>query len=223
MATVAQTHRQVKQLYERYRPQTLDQVIGQDKAVKVIKRLSDRGFGGRALWISGASGTGKTTLARIVADSIADEFYVQEYDSADQLSVSEIDKIEQDMHFYAPGKGGRAFIINEAHGLRRASIRKLLGVLERIPEHIVFIFTTTKQGEAKLFDDQIDASPLLSRCVKLELSNQGLAKPFAEHCRDIANRENLNGKPLQSYIKLAARCKNNCRQMLMEIESGVML
>ena len=211
------------QLYEKYRPKTIDDVLGQTKAVKVIQRLIQNGAGGRCFWISGASGTGKTTLARIIADHIADDLYVQEFDSADQLSVSEIDKIERDMHYFAPGKGGRAYIINEAHGLRRSSIRRLLGLLERIPEHCCFVFTTTKEGESGLFEDQIDASPLLSRCAKIELTNQGLAKVFAEHCRAIATKENLNGKPIESYVKLAQKCKNNCRMMLQEIESGNLL
>ena len=211
------------QLYERYRPKTLDDVIGQDKAVKIIARLIQNGAGGRCFWISGISGSGKTTLARIIANSIADDLYVQEFDCADQLSVSALDKLEADMQYRAFGKGGKAIIINEAHGLRKASIRRLLGLLERIPEHIVFIFTTTKQGEDKLFDDQIDANPLLSRCIKIELTNQGLSKAFGEHCRNIASAEGLNGKPLQSYIRLAAKCHNNCRMMLQEIESGYML
>ena len=213
----------MKTLYERYRPKTLDDVIGQDKAVKTIARLIQNGAGGRCFWISGISGSGKTTLAKIIAGSIADNLYIQEFDSADSLSVSAIDKIEQDMHYFAPGKGGRCFVVNESHGLRKASIRRLLGLLERIPGHCVFIFTTTKQGEEKLFDDQIDANPLLSRCIKIELTNQGLSKVFAEHCRKIATAENLNGKPIESYIKLAQRCKNNCRMMLQEIESGYML
>jgi len=71
------------------------------------------------------------------------------------------------------GRGGRGFIINEAHGLRAAIVRRLLCLLEPIPSHVVWIFTTTAEGQEKLFEDLDDGQPLLSRCTRPELSRRG--------------------------------------------------
>ena len=210
-------------LFEQYRPRSLEEVVGQSKACAVVGRLVERGLGGRAVWLSGASGTGKTTLARIIAASVADDMFVREYDTADALTLSELGDIESSMYLTAWGKAGRAFIINEAHGLREQAVRKLLGMLERIPAHVVFVFTTTKEGEDALFGDTIDASPLLSRCIRVALTNQGLAQAFAQRVHDAATAEGLNGRPIADYIKLAQKCKNNCRAMFMEVEGGAMI
>jgi len=210
-------------LYEKYRPKTLEEVVGQEDAKRQIEIALRSGWGGKAYWISGASGTGKTTLARIIARMGADDMYVEEFDSADCLTVEAIHQIEEGMCFFGGGRGGRAYIVNEAHGLWCAIVRRLLGLLERLPSHCVFVFTTTGAGQKDLFGKQIDAGPLLSRCIPIELQTDGLEQKFARRCREIAVAEGLDGRPEADYVELAVKCKVNFRAMLQVVESGQML
>jgi DNA polymerase-3 subunit gamma/tau len=211
----------MKQLYEKYRPRTWDEVIGQDKAVRQIGQLRKRGLAGRAYWVSGQSGTGKTTIARLLASEVADDMYVEELDATD-LTPAGLRRIESSMQLYSLGKGGRAYIVNEAHGLSKPSVRQLLVLLERLPSHVVVIFTTTTEGQLSFFEDKMDAGPLLSRCLRLDLARRGLAQPFAERAREIADKEGLNGRPIEQYVRLCKENRNNFRAVLQAIETGAM-
>ena len=82
-------------LTEKYRPGTWDAVVGQDKVVSRLRALAKRdALAGRAFWLSGQSGTGKTTIARLIAQEVADEFMIEEVD-ATSLTVPALVELER--------------------------------------------------------------------------------------------------------------------------------
>ena len=149
----------MSQLHEDYRPTSWSEVVGQDKAVAKINRLRSRGLTGRSFWMSGQSGTGKTTIARLIAAEVASDWSIEEIDATD-LSAVRVRELERQSQCKGMGgKTGRALIVNESHGLNRAAVRQLLTTLERIPGHVAWLFTTTNDGQESLFDEQIEPIP----------------------------------------------------------------
>jgi replication-associated recombination protein RarA len=214
----------MRSLAEKYRPSQWSEVIGQEKVIGRIQALAKRGsLSGRAYWLSGQSGTGKTTIARLIAHDIADPFLIQEVD-ASALTIAQLKDLETESQLKGFGEhSGRAFIVNEAHGLRKDVIRQLLVTLERIPSHVAWLFTTTSEQQESLFEELADASPLLSRCIRLALTSQGLCKQFARRIQEIAMAEGLDGQDLAKYERMMKDENNNFRAGLQRVEAGEMI
>lgn len=140
-----------KALYRRYRPTTLDAVVGQEQVTEVLKHaLANHSFGHAYLFI-GPRGTGKTSVARIFAHAVNDFPYeledsyldIIEIDAASNTGVDNIRELREKATI-APTKGKyKVYIIDEVHMLTKSAANALLKTLEEPPQHVIFILATT--------------------------------------------------------------------------------
>ncbi len=211
-------------LHEKYRPREWDDLVGQDKAVAVARRIIERpGFDRGAFFIdcagSNNSGTGKSSLAWVIAGTLADPFFITEIPGA-KMDKAAVAEIERSAHLcsWSADKPFRVWIVNEAHAVTQGAVDLLLTFLEALPRHCVVIFTTTRQPDEELFGT--DNGPLYSRCHCIRLTNQGIAELFARRVKSIAEAEGLDGQPMAKYVALMRQCKNNMRRAIQLIEAG---
>ncbi len=168
----------------KWRPQTFDDVVGQDHVVRTLKNAIARNRIAHAYLFVGPRGTGKTSTARIfakalnvtngpkadfdpqdpVAQSIAEGrcLDVIEFDAASNTQVEKIREFVIDTVAYAPAEGKyKVYIIDEVHMLSGSSFNALLKTLEEPPAHVKFIFATT--------DPQKMPATVISRCQRFDL------------------------------------------------------
>lgn len=144
-------------LYRKYRPSSFSEVLGQDHIVKVLQSAIEKKNIAHAYLFAGSRGTGKTSIARIVAAEIgATARDIYEVDGASNRGIEEARAIRESvatLPFESPYK---VYIIDEAHMLTKDAWNALLKTLEEPPAHAVFMFATT---ELEKVPDTI-----LSRC-----------------------------------------------------------
>lgn len=209
------------ELYRKYRPKRLSQVVGQDKCIEQLRLLMSAPDWDRdAIWLEGASGIGKSCIAQALAAAVgADTFMTDEIDG-DQCNVERVRQLSETINLYGwGGTGWRVYIIDEAHGMTDRAVQAWLTLLERLPARRLIIFTTT-EPLSDIFGKF--SHPFKRRVKYIKLSNQGLCESFARLAMKIATRENLNGKPLPDYVKLMKRCGNSLGDALQEIQLGKM-
>jgi DNA polymerase-3 subunit gamma/tau len=153
-------------LYRKYRPDNFDQAIGQEHIVKVLKNAVKDGKISHAYLFSGPRGTGKTSLARILArvancespkdsnpcgkcqncknSESSQAMDLIEIDAASNRGIDEIRDLREKVKF-APSEGMyKVYIIDEAHMLTDPAFNALLKTLEEPPAHAIFILATTE-------------------------------------------------------------------------------
>ncbi len=132
-------------LYRKYRPQNWDEVIGQEHVVRTLTNAIKLGRVSHAYLFSGPRGTGKTTIARLLAKSVGcADLDLIEIDAASNRGIDEIRQLRDGIKFTPTAGKYKVFIIDEVHQLTDQAFNALLKTLEEPPAHAIFILATTE-------------------------------------------------------------------------------
>jgi DNA polymerase III gamma/tau subunit len=133
----------------KYRPNSLDTVLGQDEVIRSLEALLKASTIPHAFLFTGPSGTGKTTLGRIVAKAVdCEPNNIVETDAATNTGIDAMRAITESLRYMGFGsKPNKVIIIDEAHALTKNAWTSLLKSVEEPPEHVWWVFCTTDENK----------------------------------------------------------------------------
>lgn len=195
-------------LYRKYRPQSFDDVVGQQGVTQTLKNQILTGHLSHAYLFTGTRGTGKTSCAKILAKAVNCEHPVDgnpcnrcaacrsidsgacmdvlEIDAASNNGVDSIRALRDDAQFTPSEVRTRVYIIDEVHMLSTSAFNALLKIVEEPPEHLLFILATTELHKVP--------ATILSRCQRFSF-RRITPVDIAARLNYIAYQENITLEP----------------------------
>jgi DNA polymerase-3 subunit gamma/tau len=224
-------------LARKYRPQTFDDLIGQEAMVRTLRNAFASGRIAQAYMLTGVRGVGKTTTARIIARALNYETEaasaptfempalgrhcaeimesrhpdVIEMDAASNTGVDNIRELIESARYRPLVARFKVFIIDEVHMLSKGAFNALLKTLEEPPEHVKFIFATTEIRKVPV--------TVLSRCQRFDLRRVDVSE-LAAHFRKIVATETARASD-DALMLIARAAEGSVRDGLSLLDQAI--
>ena len=240
MAEEEKNNNQYVVLARKYRPQTFEDLLGQDALVQTLTKAIKNNRLHHAYILTGIRGVGKTTTARIIAKAlncigpdahdgptihpcgvcencraIAEGRHIDvlELDAASRTGVDDIREILDGVRYKPTNARYKVYIIDEVHMLSKSAFNALLKTLEEPPSHVKFIFATTEIRKVPV--------TVLSRCQRFDLQRLTVDTLF-NHFKNIIGKEGLQAEDEALQI-IAKAADGSCRDGLSLLDQAISL